>query len=262
MTRTATVTIVRHGETSYNHAGIIQGHLDTPLNDQGEAQARWTGKWFALQGVHFDEAWTSDLQRAKRTAGLILESQKEPVTLQQDERIRERFLGNLQGKRRGDPGTDPSTVEPIPQLRARLWSFWDELFPSPSPSSSSTSSITSSSAAAEEKPKQILYVSHGAAIREFIRSVVEEAATSSGSRAGQRDGEWEVALPEEEAEMLRSGSKRIDNCSRTVVEVEEVEGSGTGAPYYHFRLTLYADDSHFDESSRAPSPTANADVVE
>ncbi|GAA5833154.1 hypothetical protein JCM11251_005163 [Rhodosporidiobolus azoricus] len=257
MGRKTVVTIVRHGETSYNKAGIIQGHLDTPLNQQGEAQARWTGWWLTQQKVRFDEAYTSDLQRAKRvqkTAGLILEQQQDPVALQQDERIRERYLGNLQGKRRGDPGTDPSTVEPIPLLRSRLWSFWDELFPSCS-SPSTTPSSTSTST-----PRQILYVSHGAAIREFVRSIVEEAVPASGPRKG-RDGEWELALPEGEEEMLRTGSKRIDNCSRTVIEVNEVE-DGAGASRYYFRLVLYADDRHYEDASRQPSPTANADVVE
>ncbi|GAA5987170.1 hypothetical protein JCM11641_002154 [Rhodosporidiobolus odoratus] len=245
MTRKSIVTILRHGETDYNRAGIIQGHLDVPLNEAGEAQAKVTARWYREQGIQFDEAWSSDLGRAKKTAGLVLEQQKEPVTSQQDERIRERHLGNLQGKRRGEPGTDSSTVEPIPILRARLWSFWHDLL--------SIRSMSHLSSPASE-PRQILCVSHGASIREFIRSIVEE-------KIDKGDQGWSMALPDEEEKALRSGSKRIDNCSRTVIEVEQEE-IGDGSPNCHARLLLYADDSHFADSSRAPSPTANADVVE
>ncbi|GAA5896705.1 hypothetical protein JCM5296_002982 [Sporobolomyces johnsonii] len=247
MGRRAVVTVVRHGETDHNKAGIIQGHLDVPLNAQGEAQAAVAARWFQRAGVHFDQAWSSDLSRARKTAQIILEQQKDPVELKQDERIRERHLGNLQGRRRGDPGTDPRTVEPIPQLRGRLFAFWDSLFPSSS-SSSSVPAITSDS---QGQLTQILYVSHGAAIREFVSALIHD-----------RPDAYEVALPKEEEEALRSGSKRIDNCSRTVVEMEEIDGPDGSGRTWRGRLVLYADDSHFAESSRAPSPRANADVVD
>ncbi|GAA6027011.1 hypothetical protein JCM8097_006038 [Rhodosporidiobolus ruineniae] len=258
------VTIVRHGETDWNKAGIVQGHADIPLNQNGEAQARIAARWFRQQGVRWEAAYSSDLVRARRTAELILEQHEGEVELKLDERIRERHLGNLQGKRRGDPGTDPSTVEPIAVLRARLWSFWDELFPSPPPGHSAQSASSSLPSPSTSTPRrEVLYVSHGAAIRDFIRSIVEERIDRGGrgGNRGQEGWEWELALPKEEEDALRSGSKRIDNCSRTVIEVEEVEQE-QGRAFYRARLLLYADDSHFDDASRAPSPTANADVVE
>jgi len=106
-----------------------------------------------------------------------------------------------QGKRRGDPGTDPSTVEPVSHLRSRLFSFWDTLFPS-SPSPLSTSS-------SPETPTKILYVSHGAAIREFIQALIHERKEDYGLED----------LPEGEEEMLKLGSKRIGNCARTLIEM-------------------------------------------
>ncbi|BGP06095.1 hypothetical protein JCM10049v2_001914 [Rhodotorula toruloides] len=275
MARKTVVTIIRHGETDYNKAGIVQGHLDVPLNAEGLAQASVTGRWFAQQRVRFEEGWSSDLARARKTAELILEQQREKgVQLRLDERIRERHLGNLQGKRRGEPGTDRSTVEPIHTLRARLWSFWDSLFPPtgpsdssapsslsssvsslapPAPPSTSSRSLSSSTSSLLPQGRQILYVSHGAAIREFVSSLVEYADR------GERD--IELVLPKQEAEMIRKGSKRIDNCSRTVIEMEWVEDE-EGSGHWHSRLVLYADDTHFIDSSRAPSPTENADVVE
>lgn len=244
------VTIVRHGETDHNKAGIVQGHLDVPLNAQGVAQAAVTGRWFAEQGIRFDEAWSSDLSRARVTAEQIVSAQKSGLELKKDQRIRERFLGTLQGKRRGDPGADPKTVEPIKELRQRLWSFWDERFSPSGPSAGSDSPPNGSRSGVEQ---QMLYVSHGAAIREFITSLVE--------MADRKERDFELALPAEEAEMIRTGSKRIDNCSRTVIEMEWLD-QDTAPARWRGRLRLYADDSHFIDSSRAPSPTANADVVE
>ncbi|GAA5954491.1 hypothetical protein JCM3765_004474 [Sporobolomyces pararoseus] len=246
----------RHGETDHNKAGIIQGHLDTPLNSQGEAQAKHTARWFKQNGMHFDRAYSSDLSRARLTAQLIMSEQEGDTELIQDERIRERYLGNLQGKRRGDPGTDPSTVEPVSKLRSRLFSFWDDLF---SPSSSEP--IASSSLTSEE-PVQILYVSHGAAIREFIQAIIIDRPTDYNLKD----------LPEGEESMLKRGEKRIGNCARTVIEMipTRIDGkssltidndSCSAQVSWRGNLKLYADDSHFIDSSRAPSPRLNADIL-
>ena len=59
---TARIYIVRHGETQENHSGIIQGQLDTELNDTGRRQANLVAR--ALQEIPFDFAHTSDLKRA------------------------------------------------------------------------------------------------------------------------------------------------------------------------------------------------------
>lgn len=115
-----------------------------------------------------------------------------------------------QGKRRGDPGADPKTVEPIKELRQRLWSFWDERFSPSGPSQAGSDSPPNGSRSGAEQ--QMLYVSHGAAIREFITSLVE--------MADRKERDFELVLPADEAEMIRTGSKRIDNCSRTVIEME------------------------------------------
>ncbi|POY70248.1 hypothetical protein BMF94_6833 [Rhodotorula taiwanensis] len=99
----------------------------------------------------------------------------------------------------------------------------------------------------------MLYVSHGAAIREFILSLVEVA--------DRKDRDYHLELPAHEANMIRSGSKRIDNCSRTIIEMAWIADE-SGGGHWQGRLQLYADGAHFVDSSRAPSPTANADVVE
>lgn len=63
------VYLVRHGETNENRAGIIQGQLDTQLNDDGILQARFCGE--RLKGVKFVAAFTSDLHRAANVSTYI-----------------------------------------------------------------------------------------------------------------------------------------------------------------------------------------------
>ncbi|HVZ58306.1 MAG TPA: histidine phosphatase family protein [Patescibacteria group bacterium] len=90
------IYIVRHGETDWNTQGIIQGQLDTPLNRQGEQQARDVGEM--LQGITFDAVFSSDLVRAKRTAEIIaLERKLEVKTTQL---LREQHFGRFQGRPR------------------------------------------------------------------------------------------------------------------------------------------------------------------
>jgi probable phosphoglycerate mutase len=56
------VYIVRHGETTENRMGIIQGQLDTELNDEGKRQAQVTA--LALKNEAFNLAFSSDSHRA------------------------------------------------------------------------------------------------------------------------------------------------------------------------------------------------------
>lgn len=57
------VYVVRHGETVENANGIIQGQLDTQLNELGRMQAERLGD--VLSGVRLHYAFTSDLSRAR-----------------------------------------------------------------------------------------------------------------------------------------------------------------------------------------------------
>lgn len=56
--------LIRHGETSYNVQGIIQGQLDIPLNSLGRKQAALVGQALRQSEDQIDEVWSSPLQRA------------------------------------------------------------------------------------------------------------------------------------------------------------------------------------------------------
>ena len=68
---TTRLVLVRHGETDWNATERCQGTTDVPLNERGLSQAEALAA--ALGDVDFDAAYTSPLERARRTAEIILE---------------------------------------------------------------------------------------------------------------------------------------------------------------------------------------------
>lgn len=61
----ATLTLLRHGRTVANAGGLLQGHVDNPLDDVGVRQAQAAA--FAIGDV--DRIVSSPLLRARQTAG-------------------------------------------------------------------------------------------------------------------------------------------------------------------------------------------------
>ncbi|WP_415035019.1 histidine phosphatase family protein [Azonexus sp.] len=79
--------LVRHGETAWNAERRIQGQIDIALNAAGRRQARAAG--MALRAAGLTALFSSDLQRAWETAGLIgaaigLTPQPEPALRERD----------------------------------------------------------------------------------------------------------------------------------------------------------------------------------
>jgi len=89
-----TVLLVRHGETTWNVEGRVQGWAGAPLSGRGREQARATGERLAEVGV--DRLVVSDLQRTQETARLVEESGLEAATTY-EHAWRERDLGDYQG---------------------------------------------------------------------------------------------------------------------------------------------------------------------
>lgn len=88
----------RHGQTDWNAAGRIQGHLDVPLNDVGRIQAEKLST--PIQRWQIDSFLSSDLLRARETAEIAAEETGLPVAT--DPGLREIFLGKLQGLTRDE----------------------------------------------------------------------------------------------------------------------------------------------------------------
>ncbi|RCK60384.1 hypothetical protein Cantr_08742 [Candida viswanathii] len=88
------VFIVRHGQTDHNVQKILQGHLDTDLNDTGREQAQIVGSFFSK--IPIDYYLSSDLVRCQQTLQPIMAHQKTD-TVRYTSNLRERDMGKVQG---------------------------------------------------------------------------------------------------------------------------------------------------------------------
>ncbi len=84
--------LIRHGKSTWNQTGRIQGQTDIPLSDEGVKQAEALAK--RLKSWKFDRVYSSDLQRAKQTAEFVYP--KLEIIL--DARLREIHLGKFEGR--------------------------------------------------------------------------------------------------------------------------------------------------------------------
>jgi probable phosphoglycerate mutase len=125
--------LVRHGETQANADGIIQGWLNTELNDKGHGQAKEAAATF---NHSIDAIFSSDLTRATQTAAEF--RKKYPnVPYFEDPRLRERNFGDASGEPRANHDWEAFWASedsvPIPNAEilddynARVQSFLDSL---------------------------------------------------------------------------------------------------------------------------------------
>ncbi|WP_197713024.1 histidine phosphatase family protein [Polynucleobacter necessarius] len=101
--------LVRHGETDWNAERRLQGHTDIELNARGVAQAEQMARALKRINLVFDVLYTSDLQRAAKTAKAIEGLYKTSAI--KSPSLRERHLGSLQGL----------TTDEAPNLEPELW---------------------------------------------------------------------------------------------------------------------------------------------
>lgn len=88
--------LIRHGQTDYNVARLIQGAgVDAPLNELGHTQAQKVGRHIA--DISVDHIYSSDQQRAAQTMRHIAEHHAhiEPIL---NPILRERAAGIFEGK--------------------------------------------------------------------------------------------------------------------------------------------------------------------
>lgn len=91
---TTKIVLIRHGETAWNAVRRLQGHIDIPLNLEGERQARALAD--ALAGEGLDLVVSSDLQRALQTAQAVA-VHYDHATVRTDAALRERGYGAFEG---------------------------------------------------------------------------------------------------------------------------------------------------------------------
>jgi probable phosphoglycerate mutase len=89
-----TLYFVRHGESVYNQANIIQGDVDPSLTKEGKEQANKLGS--LLKEFDIKQIAASPLIRAKQTAEIIKEILDLPLSFYED--LREMYFGDWQGE--------------------------------------------------------------------------------------------------------------------------------------------------------------------
>ena len=102
--------IVRHGETSWNVEGRIQGHTDIPLSEKGVRQAEALGARLATWDIR--AAYTSDLKRTLETAQNVLKGHNLSPSLSRE--LREFSYGRWEGM------THQEVKEADPELYAEM----------------------------------------------------------------------------------------------------------------------------------------------
>ncbi len=157
--------LIRHGQTTGNRDSVIQGWLDVPLSDTGEAQARELGERMA--SIKFDRIYCSDIYRTKCTCDLVFGPERERIY---DPRIREINNTVIAGRSRADVvaqyGEDNFVAaahsldysrfggENDESIVARAGSFLDDM------------------EKLEGECKRIAVVTHGGTIRAFLWSIL------------------------------------------------------------------------------------------
>jgi broad specificity phosphatase PhoE len=102
-TGTATLILMRHGETAWNRERRIMGDLDIPLTEEGRAQCSAAAE--LLASFEVDRIVTSPLARAAESARIVAERLRLPVSA--DPRLVEVRFGSWQGKTYAEVSSDP-----------------------------------------------------------------------------------------------------------------------------------------------------------
>jgi len=96
---TATLILLRHGESEWNAKNLFTGWVDVDLNEKGLAEAKRGGELLTETGLLPDVVHTSVLRRAIRTAEIALHGAgRHWIGVKRSWRLNERHYGDLQGR--------------------------------------------------------------------------------------------------------------------------------------------------------------------
>ena len=96
--------LLRHGQSQWNLENRFTGWKNVPLTEKGEAEAKKAGELIKKHNISIDKVFSSDLERANRTAEIaikkaelnnLLENNKIIMTC--SEKLNERDYGDLVG---------------------------------------------------------------------------------------------------------------------------------------------------------------------
>lgn len=113
---TATLILLRHGESEWNALNLSTGWVDVALTDKGRAEAVNGGQLLRDKGLLPDIVHTSLLRRAINTAAIALDvADRHWIPVKRDWRLNERHYGALQGKNKSE------TLQKFGEEQFQLW---------------------------------------------------------------------------------------------------------------------------------------------
>jgi 2,3-bisphosphoglycerate-dependent phosphoglycerate mutase len=172
----ALLTLIRHGQSTYNLQNLFTGNVDVSLTPLGEDEARLAGQ--KLTGFHFNIAYTSMLKRAWETLSLVLEEIKQAnIPVIKNAALNERMYGSLQGLNKAE------TALKYGEKQVEIWRRSYEVRPPDGESLEDTYNRTVPYYKAEIEPKlkageNVLIVAHGNSLRAlkmYLENISPEA---------------------------------------------------------------------------------------
>lgn len=149
--------VIRHGRTSWNEKGLMQGRVNIKLSETGKKEAKDIRE--KLKDISFDICISSPLKRTLETASIVTDNKYKIIT---DELLIERNLGEFEGKKYAEYeklkfwdyklNNDSYGVEPVKDILKRTSSFLNNL--------------------KEKNYKTVLIVSHAATIRTINYNII------------------------------------------------------------------------------------------
>ena len=162
--------LVRHGQTEFNLAKLVQGRCDSPLTELGRTQALAAGSWLANHEVRPDAVGTSPLGRAFATTGLLMSVLTERGLM--DQAVVPQVVLGLMERDYGSYERGPQADVP-----ANVWDPGDALVACGGEGNSALRARVLAALRALLAPADVtcaLAVSHGSASKQFLAAVLPD----------------------------------------------------------------------------------------
>lgn len=111
----AQLILTRHGQSEWNLENRFTGFRDVKLTPAGEREAQVGGQKLKASGIKPDKVFASTLERAWRTAEIILEAAGYDMRLNKYDDLRERDYGDLTGLNKSE------TAQKYGEEQVHIW---------------------------------------------------------------------------------------------------------------------------------------------
>ena len=159
--------LLRHGESLWNKENRFTGWVDVPLTDLGREQAEKAGELIKKEGLRFQVAYTSVLNRAIETLEIVMKTIQQDIPVIKDSALNERMYGDLQGLNKED------TAKKYGSQQVHIWRRSYEIKPPNGESLEDTQKRTipffmNCIMTDIKEGKNVLVVAHGNSLRSIV----------------------------------------------------------------------------------------------